>query len=157
VWTTPEPWAFVIPAGELVQEASGVTWFSDYPVVALFWPQRYYQVFVLLKATTTEYYCNIIAPPQYEPNLPNSRKDDLSAVTFFDLDLDLYVKMAEGKPKVDQLDVAEFEHRQSGYSREWILGALAGNDELVRLAQTSSGPFAPATAFWWREYVKRNG
>jgi len=83
--------------------------------------------------------------------------DDNSGVTFFDLDLDLYVKATDGKIEVEQLDQAEFEQRQSGYSHEWISGALAGSDELLRLALASTGPFAPATVSWWREYVKREG
>lgn len=152
-WTkvlpTSDAWTFLIPAGSLVQEASGATWSSDYPVVAFFWPDRYYQVFLLLKSRTTEYYCNIITPPVYRPGADRFPDVD-SSIEFFDLDLDIYVSYQNNQVQIKQLDEDEFEQRQVNYTQEWIVQARLANEGLKGLARASQGPFSPATARWWR-------
>lgn len=156
--TTREPWTFIIPPGELVKESSGSTWASDYPVVAFFWPDRYYQVFLLLKSTGEEYYCNIITPPVYQSSSEGEASDsDKTAadswVQFVDLDLDVYVSQPAHDVQVRQLDRDEFELRKHSYAREWVEQAEAANEELVRLAKSRTGPFSPATAAWWRDHL----
>lgn len=137
---TPEPWAFFVPSGEPVQEADGSTWSSAYPVVALFWPHCYYQVFLLLRARDTAYYCNVIVPPVY-----NALQ---AQVEFIDLDLDI-TKSSDGVRVEDQ---PEFDGRRPAYPSHWVDGALAARDELVCAAEAATGPFAPAVASQWRHW-----
>ncbi|RIV24263.1 DUF402 domain-containing protein [Alicyclobacillaceae bacterium I2511] len=155
---TPDPWCFIIPAGGSVVEANGRAWSSDYPVVAVFWPERYYQVFILLKQGHTEYYCNVISPPTWfyaTSPLPMRAEfsDGLSTpvpgVWFHDLDLDVYVD-AEG---IRVLDEDEFSSRQTNYSPQWVAAAQSAVEELRRLATAHKGPFAPNTAQFWRWWV----
>lgn len=154
VRTTPEPWTFAIEAGELVREASGLTWSSDYPVVAFFWPHQPYQVFLLMKSTGPEYYCNVITPPVCRSRNGNEASYETSSVEFFDLDLDVYVSNHENCMEIKQLDREEFERRKGAYCEEWISLAEAGNAELVRMATNQEGPFSPATVSRWREYMR---
>ncbi|MCL6597253.1 MAG: DUF402 domain-containing protein [Alicyclobacillus macrosporangiidus] len=133
-WThaeeTAEPWVFWIPPGASVLEADGRSWSSGYPVVALFWPDRYYQVFRLCKPEGIEYYCNVITPPVYDA--------EARTVRFHDLDLDVYVD-ASG---VRLLDADQFDARRTAYPATWVEAALAAAAELTRLAQNRQGPFA---------------
>jgi uncharacterized protein len=146
IWTkayaTDEPWAFTIPANTPVQESDGSEWSSPYPVVALFWPGAYYQVFMLLKEDTTDYYCNVIAPLRYVA--------DEQTVVFTDLDLDVRVT-ATG---VEVLDEDEYEVRKASYPPCWCEGAMRAKAELVALATQQRGPFSPATANRWRAIVR---
>jgi protein associated with RNAse G/E len=142
--TTPEPWAFYIGPGQPVIEGNGSSWHSDYPVVALFWPDRYYQVFLLLKREGPEYYCNVITPPFYDGRA--------GEVRFIDLDLDVYVDS-----DVRLLDEDEFERRRGKYPVEWAERATEAAAELVRLAERRAGPFQPAVAQWWRAWGTHSG
>ncbi|CAM3977078.1 DUF402 domain-containing protein [Alicyclobacillus pomorum] len=142
VYATDEPWAFFIPANTPVQEEDGRQWSSPYPVVALFWPKAYYQVFILLKPQATEYYCNVIAPLCYLV--------DRQTVVFTDLDVDVMVT-ATG---VEVLDEDEYEVRKGSYPPRWCAGVMDAKAELVALAKQQRGPFSPATANRWRAYVR---
>ncbi len=142
---TPDPWSFLIRPGQLVEEVDGRRWCSPYPVVALFWPGAYYQVFLLLKEKSTDYYCNVIAPVRY---LAEER-----TVAFTDLDIDVVVS---GR-RVEVVDLDEFAVRKADYSEDWQREALQAKDELVRMASSQAGPFAPATANWWRAYWMSTG
>jgi protein associated with RNAse G/E len=144
VVATEDPWSFIIPSRSPVVEADGKRWHSDYPVVAVFWPDRWYQLFVLLKPAGIEYYCNVIAPPVYEAG---SR-----TVRFVDLDLDVYVDR-----QVRVLDEEEFAARSIYYPPEWRDAADAAAAELVRLAQDRAGPFHPAAAERWRRLAEAWG
>jgi protein associated with RNAse G/E len=137
-----DPWCFLIRSGAQVQEASGRTWYSDYPVVAFFWPDRFYQVFMLLKENRTEYYCNIIVPPLYD-SLTQS-------VKFVDLDLDVYVAESE----YEVLDQDEFVDRQKHYPRYWIENAEMALRQLTSMIERQQGLFSLATSEWWREWVR---
>ncbi len=141
VYATDEPWAFIIPANTPVQEEDGREWSSPYPVVALFWPKAYYQVFILLKAHATEYYCNVIAPLCYLA--------DQQTVVFTDLDVDVMVT----EKGVEVLDEDEYEVRKASYPPCWRVGVMEAKAELVALAEQQRGPFSPATANRWRAYV----
>lgn len=142
VLTTEDPWAFWIPPYSPVEEASGVSWHSDYPVVGLFWPTRFYQVFLLLKETETDYYCNIIAPPSY-----NAAAEQ---VEFVDLDLD--VLLTGGDVRVADED--EFAVRSATYSQMFIREAQAAKHRVVAEAKARTGPFTLRTARKWRDYVR---
>lgn len=137
-----DPWTFLIPAGSPVVEANGSTWSSPYPVVAMFWPRRFYQVFLLLKSDTTEYYCNVIRPPVYHPNGHQ--------VIFHDLELDVYVS----DDGVEVRDTEEFALSKEAYPDELIAGALAGADELVVLGSERRGPFSGTVNQFWRQFVE---
>ena len=140
-----DPWSFVVEPGALVTEAEGSTWSSPYPVAALFWPQVYFQVFILLKEDATDYYCNVITPPHYNP----VRRE----MQFVDLDID--VVRFGGRVEVRDFD--EFEERNSRYPTEWVTGAVTAMDRLVQLAVAERGPFAPTTIARWREHVLHTG
>lgn len=141
VRTTPEPWSFYIPPNQPVRDSDGREWSSPYPVVSLFWPGRFYQVFILLQEAQTAYYCNVIGPPEYD----STRK----AVVFVDLDLDLYLD--ENCERV--LDRQEFDERNADYPQEWVEAAVAAIAELQAFAVQRSGPFARATAQRWRVWA----
>lgn len=155
---TPDPWSFAIPAGWSVVEADGRSWSSPYPVVAVFWPERFYQVFILLKPGFTEYYCNVISPPSWlTASAPiwgkqGSFSPNVAAeVRFHDLDLDVYVD-ATG---IRVLDEDEFSARQQVYPHKWVESAQIALQELRRLATTQQGPFAPVTAQFWRRWLAK--
>jgi uncharacterized protein len=137
-----EPWMAFYPPGAPVQEADGTCWSSPYPVCAFFWPDRYYQVFMLLKETSTDYYCNVIAPPVFDASQ--------NAFVFVDLDMDVVVSDGE----VRTLDEDEFQARKHAYSMEWIEGALRGVKEVSDMASRGQGPFAPAAKQKWREWAR---
>lgn len=138
---TVDPWAFLIPAHSQVREASGSAWSSPYPVVGLFWPQRFYQVFLLLKETATDYYCNVITPPVYRP--------ETNAIEFIDLDLDV---LSIGR-KVWVADEEEFAARSPSYPKEWVTEANTAKDVLWQYVQAGSGPFSLRTAEVWRQRI----
>ncbi|MBX6353093.1 MAG: DUF402 domain-containing protein [Thermoflavifilum sp.] len=142
VLPTPDPWTFLIPTGWPVVEADGRQWASDHPVLAVFWPDRWYQLFVLLKRNTTGFYCNIIRPPVYHP--------ETRMVEFVDLDLDVLVD-----DEVRLVDVEEFEARSGVYPVAWRAAAWAAADELVQLARDRTGPFHPAAVRRWRAFAAR--
>jgi protein associated with RNAse G/E len=146
VQVTADPWSFAICPGKPVEEADGRTWSSPYPVVAMFWPGAYYQVFLLLKEQSTDYYCNVIAPVSY-------RSQD-QTVAFTDLDIDVVVS----GQLVEVVDMEEFALRKSDYPEEWRREALRAKDELATMAKSRVGPFSPATANWWRAHwmIPRN-
>ncbi|MDQ0190758.1 DUF402 domain-containing protein [Alicyclobacillus cycloheptanicus] len=139
---TRDPWAFCIPPGGLVEDADGRVWSSDYPVVALFWPGCCAQVFVLLRQTDTAYYCNLIAPPVYDPCA--------RTIQFADLDLDVWVS-EEG---VNVLDEDEFEAHKANYPGALVRRVLRTKAELVHLAARRAGPFSLAAAARWRAAVR---
>jgi protein associated with RNAse G/E len=140
---TDEPWVFYVPPGSPVIEASGRRWSDVDPVFLMFWPNRFYQVCLLMRPDRTDYYCNVIAPPRYF--------SDTECVEFYDLDLD--VLCMDGEVRV--LDEDEFERRRSAYPAAWIVKALEAKDWLLRAATTRTGPFAPATAQRWRDWLGR--
>jgi uncharacterized protein len=142
VFTTPEPWCFYIPPYAPVVEAGGKQWSSPYPVIGLFWPDRFYQVFLLLQDNQTAYYCNVIQPPTYTAGAGD--------VTFVDLDLDVYVDAQ----KTSVLDEEEFTERRVGYSQTVIRNAARAVQELERFAKAKHGPFALATADRWRVWAR---
>ncbi|GMA63245.1 hypothetical protein GCM10025859_36850 [Alicyclobacillus fastidiosus] len=127
--------AYRIPAGSPVVEANGQTWASDYPVVAFFWPNVYFQVFMLLKESGTDYYCNVMAPALIA-------KD----IVYIDLDLDVIV--TDGQVKL--VDEKEFRERKVTYLPEWVRAAEAASEWLVQQAQRRQGVFHPATGLGWR-------
>lgn len=138
VWqrTTPlcDAWSFLIAAGDPVREADGREWSSPYPVVAWFWPDTFYQVFLLQKGTGPEYYCNVITPPRYDGTT--------HSVHFCDLDLDVRVD-ASGVRVVDE---EEFAERLVNYPSAVVTAAKWAQDTLVRLAYARQGPFSAAAA-----------
>ncbi|MFB5192288.1 DUF402 domain-containing protein [Alicyclobacillus fastidiosus] len=127
--------AYRIPAGSPVVEANGATWSSDYPVVAFFWPNVYFQVFMLLKETGTDYYCNVMTPALVA-------KD----IVYIDLDLDVIV--TDGQVKL--VDEREFNERKSAYRPEWVQAATTTSQWLVQQAKRRQGVFHPATGLGWR-------
>lgn len=141
VWSharpTPVPGAFFIPPCTPVVEASGERWASDYPVVAIFWPRTYYQVFLLLKAEATDVYANIITPPFIGRD-----------VTFIDLELDVIRKDGH----VDVIDEEDFQRSERTYPDEWVRGAEEAVQHLVRELTEEKGIFRPATLAWWRDW-----
>ncbi len=139
VFPTYDPWSFWIPPGGSVVEANGRSWSSPYPVIAMFWPQQYYQIFVLLKESCTEYYCNIITPPVFDPQK--------RCVLFQDLELDVYVTDDGAK----LLDVAEFEESKMTYPKAWSIAAWGAAETLLRMGETKEGPFSGEVAQFWRE------
>ncbi|GMA57876.1 hypothetical protein C7445_10931 [Alicyclobacillus sacchari] len=136
VWQRMEPGSlpgsYRIPAGAAVQERDGTTWSSDYPVVALFWPKVFYQVFVLLKPDVTDYYANVITPAIFGSDL----------VVFIDLDLDVRIE----NDAVSLVDVDEFTRRSHLYPQSWRNEAVAAAKQLVAMAKRGIGPFRPALA-----------
>ncbi|WDL98675.1 DUF402 domain-containing protein [Alicyclobacillus sp. ALC3] len=138
VWQRAEPyldaWSFLIEAGDSVLEADGRVWSSPYPVVAWFWPEAFYQVFLLQKDSGAEYYCNVITPPQYD-GLTHS-------VQFCDLDIDVRVDVGG----VRVVDEDEFAQRRVNYPSSLVAAALAARDTLVTLANARQGPFSAAAA-----------
>lgn len=138
---TAQRFVYIIPPNTPVLEADGEQWSSAYPVVAFFWPQVHFQVFMLLKSRRTDYYCNIILPPVC------TRQE----VTFVDLDLDVLV--LDGQ--VELVDKQEFGIRKAAYKPVWITQAEAAAQELLRAARCQWGPFLPATAQRWRVYVEQ--
>lgn len=144
-WTnvacTADPWSFLIPPESPVEEADGTVWSSSYPVVSMFWPGLFYQVFVLLKPTTTEYYCNVIAPLEYHP--------EMKMIEFIDLELDVYVSDEGVEPR----DIEEFEVARQSYPVEWVVGARKASEALITLGRDRSGPFSAGTARAWRDFV----
>lgn len=143
VYPTHTRGAFVIPPNQRVEEADGSVWSCDFPVIALFWPKVFYQVFVMLMDSRTDYYANVITPP-----LMGSL-----SLTFVDLDLD--VIMTNGR--VELVDEEEFDDRKSGYPLYWREEAMRAASELRALAKAAQGPFRPALATSWRAYVTRLG
>lgn len=145
VWSsalcTRDPFVYLIPPHTDVVEADGRTWSSPYPVVAFFWPEAYYQVFLLLKAEATEYYCNVISPISYQPVE--------ESIEFTDLDIDVIVSAAG----VSVVDMDEFLERAGTYPLNWSTEAILARDYLVGMAEGQRGPFSPATAKWWRAYA----
>lgn len=135
-----EPWTFYIPSGGLVREQNHSTWSSPFPVIAFFFPQEFYQIFMLLKETGTEYYCNVISPAQF---IPSS-----DVIEFVDLDLDV-IKAGESVRAVDE---DEFEVKKAAYSTDWVENAKKAMDRLLSMATEETGPFTPATADWWRAW-----
>jgi uncharacterized protein len=140
---TPDPWSFFIPSASPVEEANGTRWSSSYPVIAMFWPGVFYQVFVLLKPVTTEYYCNVIVPLVYYPAVKK--------IEFIDLELDVYVSDKGVEPR----DVEEFEAVRKGYPLAWVEGARNAFDELQSLGRARSGPFSAGTARAWRDFAQK--
>lgn len=134
--------AYFIPPFSPVREANGRSWSSDYPVIAYFWPDVFFQVTVLLKANRTDYYCNIITPVT----------QTMSDIWFIDLDLDVLVMDEE----VSLVDEEEFELRKQFYPDEWVRGALEAKSLLLHMAEKQIGPFAPAIAEGWREWILKN-
>lgn len=139
---TPDPWSFLVPPGALVEEATGRQWSSPYPVILSFWPTVFYQVCTLLKADSTDYYCNIITPPDYDGA---SRE-----VKFYDLDLDVVATPSQ----VDLVDEEEFERRKYTYPAEWVREAVHAAEGLLAFARSGRGAFSPATAEKWRVWVR---
>lgn len=133
--STVQPWTYRVPANSPVMEASGHVWSSPYPVIAFFYPNSFFQIFMLLKSTGTDYYCNIILPPVFGPD-----------VTFVDLDLDVIIQDGQAQ-LVDETDLLT---RQSMYLETWVDSAWASSRELIRRFETGWGPFCPATAERWR-------
>lgn len=121
-------------------EADGRRWSSAYPVVGLFWPDRFYQVFLLLKDDATEYYCNLITPPVYRPGE--------RVISFVDLDLDVVI--ADGRVQV--LDEDEYALRRRQYPEAWQTAVTQASAELIRLANERRGPFSTETATRWRQW-----
>lgn len=136
--TTADAWSFAIAPGAPVREADGHIWASDYWVVAWFWPDVFYQVFLLLKDTGTEYYCNIITPPVYIANKPE--------IAFADLELDVRLD-ANGLWVADE---DEFAARQVDYPKSVVSAARAAKDRLTDLGAARRGPFSQAAAARWR-------
>ncbi|WP_067621183.1 DUF402 domain-containing protein [Alicyclobacillus acidiphilus] len=134
--------AYWIRPNTSVYDANGRVWSSDFPVVGLFWPNQFYQVFLLLKSDRTDYYANVIAPPLFGEQ-----------VTFIDLDLDVIVENG----LVQLADIEEFEARKDRYPVAWIQQAEQAARTLQTLAEASAGPFRPALAESWRAYVNRHG
>jgi protein associated with RNAse G/E len=139
-----EPWMVFNPPGAPVHEATGKCWSSPYPVCAFFWPNRYYQVFMLLKETSTDYYCNVITPPVFDAVQ--------NAIVFVDLDIDVVVRDGD----VQTVDEDEFQARKDAYSTKWIEGALRGVKELYDMAKREQGPFSPAAKQKWREWAQNS-
>jgi protein associated with RNAse G/E len=144
-WTkaveTNSPWAFYIHQGWAVREANGTTWSSEYPVIALFWPEAFYQVFLLLKSSGTEYYCNLISPIEWHPECRELR--------FVDLDLDLYVDR-DGPRRLDE---DEFRLNLHAYPEDWIRGVTEAIGILEQMATSRMGPFSLDTDATWRSFV----
>jgi uncharacterized protein len=139
---TPEPWAFLVPANTPVEEATGHRWTSGYPVVLQFWPERFYQVCLLLKATGTEYYCNIMSPPVF---------DEVSdTVSFVDLELDVVVTSGG----IALLDEEEFRAVRPAMAEDWAIHAETASQHLIQLAQVKAGPFSPATTKHWLQWLE---
>lgn len=138
IWThvqlAPElgPWTFFVQSAWRVQERDGSTWSNNYPVLAFFWPDAFYQVFMLFKSSGIEYYCNFISPAHWNPTE--------RAVEFVDLDLDLY--LSDHGPEL--LDEDEFAARRAAYPQEWVRAVVAAAETLWDLASTRTGPFSPA-------------
>ncbi|WAH39299.1 DUF402 domain-containing protein [Alicyclobacillus dauci] len=126
---------YLISPKSPVLESDGTSWSSDYPVVAFFWPRSFFQVFMLLKETGTDYYCNVTLPPVIGND-----------VVFVDLDLDVVV--TGGQAEV--VDRREFDERKVAYQSEWIENAQTAATTLMSLAENRWGPFHPATALRWR-------
>ncbi|MCL6631356.1 MAG: DUF402 domain-containing protein [Alicyclobacillus herbarius] len=141
---TDDPWAFFIPPGSPVMEADGRCWSDSDPVLLLFWPGEFYQACLLMRDAGTDYYCNVITPPVYDPQ---------AGVRFHDLDID--VLRMQGVLKVADED--EFQVRSSLYPSTWVAAALAARDRLVEAAYAQSGPFSPSLAHRWRAWLKRRG
>lgn len=138
---TPQASTYLIPTHSPVVESDGERWSSPYPVIAFFYPAAYFQVFMLLKATRTDYYCNVIVPPLFA-----------SDIFFIDLDLDVEIEAEQAHVR----DVSEFSARRVHYPQNWGDSALAAVDTLLRFHTQNRGPFHPATADWWRGYLKMN-
>lgn len=145
-WTsalaTGETRLLLIPPNTDVCEADGRSWQSSYPVLGWFPQDAYYQVFVLLKQHTTEYYCNITLPVAWPATLP-------ADIHFVDLDLDVFVTHEE----IRVLDEAEFEARRGGYPNAWVEGARSGVNDLVHMAEHQQEVFSPANVARWRVMV----
>jgi uncharacterized protein len=142
VLPTPEPWCFFIPPHSPVHERNGSEWDSPYPVIGMFWPDKHYQVFMLLKECGTTYYCNVISPAIYDAGQ--------QTVRFIDLDLDLVLD----HQGVHTLDEKEFAQRQAAYPRAMVDAALAAIQALRDFALDRRGPFALATECRWRVFAQ---
>lgn len=138
VRNTPQPCTYLIAPDRPVVESDGRQWSSPYPVIAFFYPGTFFQVFMLLKETHTDYYCNVILPPLFA-----------SHVIFIDLDLD--VEIEHGQANV--LDVSEFSARCTHYPVAWGIHAQQAVERLLALYERQQGPFHPATVRWWRGHV----
>lgn len=132
---TAHPWTYRVPANSSVIEASGQGWSSPYPVIAFFYPNSFFQIFMLLKPGVTDYYCNIILPPAF-----------VNDVTFIDLDLDVIIHNGHAQ-LVDESDLLV---RQSMYLETWVESARATAQELIARFEAEWGPFCPATVAVWR-------
>jgi len=139
---TDDKLVYYLPAQQVVQEAAGETWSSGYPVISMFWPDKYYNVFLLLQPHDTAYYCNISTPPKITEG----------AITYRDLDLDLSVKPGS----IDILDEAEFVERSRVYPADWIREAKHAITSLYELAVSKEGPFDPEVAIFWRNWLENN-
>src|SRR5579875_181423 len=135
----PDKNAYLITPGTPVLESNGQTWSSDYPVIAFFSQDVYFQVFLLLKADSAEYYCNIITP------VTETQQD----IWFIDLAIDVLVN----KTEIQVVDEDEFEQRCLEYRREWIYRAVEAKEQVVQLAKKEWGPFHPATVERWRDWA----
>lgn len=138
---TDDPWAFWVPANTPVEEASGSPWSSDFPVIMQFWPERFYQVCLLLKESGTEYYCNVVSPPRFDWSS--------EIVSFIDLELDVVV--ANGR--VSLVDEDEFAARRGEMTPALAANAVTAAEHLMTLAREKTGPFSPATAKYWHDWL----
>ncbi len=139
----PDPNAYLIQRGMPVLEADGRVWSSDYPVVALFWPGSFFQMFMLLKTDRTDYYCNIITPIVQTP----------TDIWFVDLDYDVLVMDGQ----VSLVDEDDFLSRKDFYPNEWVDGAQAAKKLVLNMAREQIGPFSPAIAKGWRDWLAYHG
>ncbi len=132
---------YLIPTDTPVREGNGRMWSSHYPVIAQFWPRAFFQVFLLLKVDRVDYYCNIITP------ITRTKTD----IWFIDLDYDVLVMDGQ----VSLVDEDEFQCRKTHYPMEWIAGALAAKAFVLQMARGQYGPFSPAIAIGWRDWLSR--
>ncbi|WP_206881240.1 DUF402 domain-containing protein [Alicyclobacillus mali (ex Roth et al. 2021)] len=132
-WSAAEPGRFGgwwIPPGTPVEDDGG-SWSSPYPVAAIAWPKAWFQVFVLLKTDSTDYYVNICTPPCIGAD-----------VVWIDLDLDVRV---EGG-RVWVADEDEFQMRSRGYPRAWCTAAQQAVVDVQHAVKFGAHPFRPSYA-----------
>lgn len=126
-----DPLILRIPANTPVHNPDGSTWSSGYDVEAFFPADKWFNVFTLKKATGTEWYCNVAAPPSIEEQ----------KIRFIDYDLDIYV-YTDGHFQVLDRDEFEEHARTMRYSDEIKQKAETGLHDLKQAIKMGYHPFA---------------
>lgn len=134
---TQDCWV-VVTYKTLVVESNMRIWQTREPAITFFYPNKWYNVIAMIRRNGITYYCNVASPSLY----------DGEAIKNIDYDLDVK-KYPDGNIEILDQDEYELHSKLMKYSPDLDKVVHKALDELVEMAQSSSGVFDEALI---REY-----